>query len=137
MTINDKAAALLDYLKTKPTKMWTTQEEIIFMLPEYFKAKKTSTATTLDRAIYSAMQLINQSGEILVINNGKRAYKVATKEEAVQYAKSLINKHAKGMKRAWNVLKVIKLDNSYDLLDENFKQIFRLETSHNNEETSN
>lgn len=123
-TIEQKSAALLDYLKTMPTDKWTTQEEIIVMLPQYFTAQKTNTATTLDRSIHSCVDYINQHGEYIIANNGRRAYKIASEEDAKDYIGRLFKKYAKGFKRAHQIVRVMKLDNTFDLLKNDFNEIF-------------
>lgn len=124
-SIDQKAKALLNYLIAMPKNKWTTQEEIIVMLPEFFTAQHSNTATTLDRSIHSCVDFINQQGEYIIANNGKRAYKIATEEDAKDYIKRLFKKYAKGFKRVHQIVRVMKLDNTFDLLKNEFNEVFK------------
>lgn len=83
-----RADALLDYLSALPDDHWASEEEIIAALPEYFISKPRPNATSLDGNIYAAMNLINKRGGVIVVNNNRRAYKLATKEDAEAFKKN-------------------------------------------------
>lgn len=125
-TLNQKKEALVDYLKTKPIDYWTTQEEIICMLPEHFKNNKSNSGTTLDRSIHKVMMMTQNEHKDIIINNGKRAYKIATKEEAVDYAKWILFKGIKSLLKAKNIFKIVDAEDTFNLLTDDYNTIFRI-----------
>lgn len=127
-TLLEKTTALVEYLKTKPIDHWSSEEEIIGALPTYFKAKHSHVRTSLDTSIYACMEKTQQELETIIINNGKRAYKLATKQEAEEYADNKILQSKVSLKRFWAIKKQSKNEGSYDLFDEEFVQRFVKET---------
>ncbi len=119
-----RADALLDYLSALPDDHWASEEEIIAALPEYFISKPRPNATSLDGNIYAAMNLINKRGGVIVVNNNRRAYKLATKEDAEAFKKQYIDKGIRAFVRAANIGNIAKKHNTFDLITESFHKIF-------------
>lgn len=122
-TLHEKALVLYDLLIKRED--WTTQETICELLPEYFPAKKSASATTLNRQIYDAMYYINDNFDLIVINDNKRRYKIANEDEAIEFIKTQTMRYAKGFKRIHKVSKKIKTDGAFDLFKNLYVEVFR------------
>lgn len=119
-----KKVALIEYLKTKPIDHWSTEEEIINALPEHFKAITPKGGTSLNRTIHTCMELTHWEAENIIINNGKRAYKLATIKEATEYTEKHFGLIFKKLKKIWRVRKAITEEDNYDLLVQDFNNEF-------------
>lgn len=119
-----RADALLNYLSTLPEDYWASEEEIIAALPGVFVAKPRPNATTLDGNIYQAMNLINKRGGVIVVNNNKRCYKIATKTDAKSVQRQYIQKGIRAFTRAANIGKMAKKHGTYNLFTDGFIDVF-------------
>lgn len=124
-TLEEKKVALINYLKTKPIDEWVTDEEIIACLPDYFKAKPATGGTTLDRSIHTVMKMTHADMQDLIINNGKKQYKLATKSEAIEYKRHKYFKGLKYLMEAREIAKGIQAESNLDLLTNKYLEIFR------------
>ena len=87
--MKSKALALYNLLLQHPYE-YVSEELICSSLPSHFPASPTTTScTTLNRAIWDAVQLINNSMDndfkFIVVNNRKRQYKIASEEDLKRY----------------------------------------------------
>lgn len=87
--MKSKALALYNLLLQHPYE-YVSEELICSSLPNDFPASpNTTSCTTLNRAIWDAVQLINNSMDndfkFIVVNNRKRQYKIASEEDLKRY----------------------------------------------------
>ena len=113
-----KAEVLINYLSKTPKDQFIPEEQIINDNPDWFSWKKSDGGTTLDRSLNDVLHFINKHEDInaIIVNNHKRAYKLANCEEAKLYRDNLKMKGIKCLARAWNVNKKIRMDGQHDLL---------------------
>lgn len=129
-TLQSKTKALIEYLKELPHDHWATQEEIIAALPDHFKSRANKGGTTLDRSIHQCMQ-VTQKGDCddLIINNRKRAYKLATLAEAKAYTEKQDKILFTQLKRNWIIKKALLGEGNFNLFLNDYAQRFIHETS--------
>lgn len=111
-----KADELYGYLLKHPDR-WISQEEICAKLPDYFAYKNPINGTTVNRKIWDVVEEINQSLDeyTMIVVTKKRQYKIATKEEAVEYLKREFSNLGKKARRLNQIKYKLKLDGIADL----------------------
>lgn len=107
--------------KRDPNKR-ISQEELLNKFIELKQSKTTSHDKCVQ--LWTIINDLNKEDEhIYMIKNNQ--YKIATKEESVEYIKNYFaTKIVPSLKRYWNLSKKISEDEQYDIFTEKFKEVF-------------
>lgn len=99
-----------------------SQEELLNKFTELKQSKTTSHDKCVQ--LWTIINDLNKEDEhIYMIKNNQ--YKIATKEESVEYIKNyFVAKIVPSLKRYWNLSKKISEDEQYDIFTEKFKEVF-------------
>lgn len=99
-----------------------SQEELLNKFTELKQSKTTSHDKCVQ--LWTIINDLNKEDEhIYMIKNNQ--YKIATKEESVEYIKNyFVTKIVPSLKRYWNLSKKISEDEQYDIFTEKFKEVF-------------
>ena len=89
-------------------------------MPEYYYLNDKESNFSNCPTLYDDIDYINASSQVeKIIIKDNNNFKVATKEEAVKYAKKIQIEGLKFLKKYWRVIRKMKADGSYQLFDEN------------------
>jgi|BioPla2DNA2_1021312.scaffolds.fasta_scaffold32988_5 hypothetical protein len=125
--MNERQQKLYQFLLDKSsTNQYISKEEICYNLPEFyprFDEKSTEHNSRAYSKIRDDVRAINRSDVEKIIVSSKKGYKIANKEEAIEFINKRFRRDLSSLKTNWNLKRKVGLNNQVKMEKEMLKVV--------------
>lgn len=125
--MNERQQKLYQFLLDKSsTNQYISKEEICYNLPKFyprFEEKSTEHNSRAYSKIRDDVRAINRSDVEKIIVSSKKGYKIANKEEAIEFINKRFRRDLSSLKTNWNLKRKVGLNNQVKMEKEMLKVV--------------
>ena len=125
--MNERQERLYQFLLEKSsTNQYISKEEICYNLPEFyprFEEKSTEHNSRAFSTIRNDVRAINRSDVEKIVVSSKKGYKIATKDEAIDFINNRFKRDLSSLKTNWNLKRKVGLNNQVKMEREMLKVV--------------
>lgn len=125
--MNERQKSLYSFLlKKSHTNNYISKEEICTNLPKFyprFEEKSTEHNSRAYSKIRDDVRAINRSDVEKIIVSSKKGYKIANKEEAIEFINKRFRRDLSSLKTNWNLKRKVGLNNQVKMEKEMLKVV--------------
>ncbi len=125
--MNERQQKLYQFLLDKSsTNQYISKEEICYNLPKFyprFEEKSNEHNSRSFALIRRDVRAINRSDVEKIIVSSKKGYKIANKEEAIEFINKRFRRDLSSLKTNWNLKRKVGLNNQVKMEKEMLKVV--------------
>jgi hypothetical protein len=125
--MNERQQKLYQFLLDKSsTNQYISKEEICYNLPKFyprFEEKSNEHNSRAYSKIRDDVRAINRSDVEKIIVSSKKGYKIANKEEAIEFINKRFRRDLSSLKTNWNLKRKVGLNNQVKMEKEMLKVV--------------
>ncbi|MGI6607544.1 MAG: hypothetical protein ACOX1F_00995 [Erysipelotrichaceae bacterium] len=125
--MNERQERLYQFLLEKShTNKYISKEEICYNLPKFYSREKESSTEHNSRAfskIRRDVRAINRSDVEKIVVSSKKGYKIANKDEAIEFINKRFKRDLSSLKTNWNLKRKVGLNNQVKMEKEMLKVV--------------
>jgi len=125
--MNERQQKLYQFLLDKSsTNQYISKEEICYNLPKFyprFEEKSTEHNSRAFSIIRNDIRAINRSDVEKIVVSSKKGYKIANKDEAIDFINNRFKRDLSSLKTNWNLKRKVGLNNQVKMEREMLKVV--------------